>query len=70
MTEKRLNNTIYLMYVITRQYCRTYNMSTEEFMELDKKHNILHYISECPDVFDCMTRAEMVEEVDKLCAVT
>lgn len=70
MTEKRLNNTIYLMFVITRQYCRVHSISTEEFIELDKQHNILNLVSECPDIFDCMTKDEMVEEVDRICAQT
>ena len=32
---------------------------------ITKKYKILNYISECPDVFDSMTEAEMVEEVDQ-----
>ena len=61
MSEKRLNNTIFLMYLVTENYRKKYGLSRQ----LDKKYKILNYISECPDVFDSMTEAEMVEEVDQ-----
>lgn len=65
MSEKRLNNTIFLMYLVTKRYCEKYSISVKEFLELDKKHDILNYVAECPDVFDSMTDAEMVEEVEQ-----
>ena len=34
-------------------------------MELDKKCDILGYVSECPDVFDSLTDDEMMEEIDR-----
>lgn len=64
MSEKRLNNTIFLMYLITEHYCKAHNLTTAQFLELDNKFEILNYISECPDVFDSMTEHEMVAEVD------
>lgn len=65
MSEKRLNNTIFLMYLVTENYCKKHNISTEEFLELDKRYDILNYVAECPDVFDALTSSEMVEEVDQ-----
>lgn len=65
MSEKRINNTIFLMYLVTENYCKKHNMSTEEFLEFDKKYDILNYIAECPDVFDSLTTSEMVEEVEQ-----
>jgi len=65
MSEKRLNNTIFLMYLVTENYRKKYGLSRQEYLRLDKKYKILNYISECPDVFDSMTEAEMVEEVDQ-----
>lgn len=64
MSEKRLNNTIFLMYHVTQHYCKAHNLSKKDFLELDRKYNIIHYIAECPDVFDWMTDEEMVEEVE------
>lgn len=64
MTEKRLNNTIFLMYLVTENYCKAHNLSTKEFMKLDDRYAILNYVSECPDIFDSMTDSEMVEEID------
>ena len=64
MTEKRLNNSIFLMYLVTENYKKKYGLSTQEFIELDDKYMILNYISECPDIFDSMTNEEMLEEID------
>ncbi|MCD7889827.1 MAG: DUF3791 domain-containing protein [Oscillospiraceae bacterium] len=64
MTEKRLNNTIFLMYVATDSYCKTHNLTPREFLKLDEEYAILNYISECPDIFDSMTDDEMIEEID------
>ncbi len=65
MSEKRLNNTIFLMYLVTNNYCRVHNISAREFLKLDDKYAILNYVSECPDIFDSMTDDEMVEEVEQ-----
>ena len=64
MSEKRLNNTIFLMHLVTDNYCKKYNMSIEDFLEFDKKYDVINYVAECPDIFDSMTGYEMVEEVD------
>lgn len=65
MSEKRLNNTIFLMYLVTENYCRAHELTTREFLNLDKEYAILNYVSECPDIFDSMTGCEMVEEIDR-----
>lgn len=31
MSEKRLNNTFFLMHFVTDNYCKKYNMSIEDF---------------------------------------
>ncbi len=65
MSEKRLNNTIFLMYLVTENYKKKHTLSSADFFELDKKYAILNYISECPDIFDSMTEQEMVEEIEQ-----
>lgn len=65
MSQKRLNNTIFLMFLVTSNYCKAHNITAREFLDLDKKYAILNYVSECPDIFDSMTNREMVEEVDQ-----
>lgn len=65
MSEKRINNTIFLMYLVTESYCKKHNMSIEDFLEFDGKYAILNYVAECPDVFDSLTENEMVEEVEQ-----
>ena len=65
MSEKRLNNTIFLMFLVTENYKKNHHLSTQQFLELDRKFDILNYVSECPDIFDTMTEEEMVEEIDQ-----
>jgi len=65
MSEKRLNNTIFLMYLVTENYCKRHNISIEDFLKLDEKYAILNYVAECPDVFDSLTGVEMVKEVEQ-----
>jgi len=43
-------------------------MTKGDFEKLDKKHEILNYIVECPDIFDSLTEEEMVEEIDNYVA--
>ena len=68
MSERRLNNTIFLMFLVTESYKKTHNLTTEGFLELDDKYGILGFVSECPDIFDLMTEQEMVEEIDRYVA--
>ena len=41
MSEKRLNNTIYIMYLVTENYKKAHSLTTEQFMNLDQKYNII-----------------------------
>lgn len=68
MSEKRINNTIFLMYLVTENFCKKHRLSTQDFLKLDEKYAILNYVAECPDIFDAMTENEMVQEVDEYVA--
>ena len=65
MSDKRLNNTIFLMFLATEKYKRAHVLSNKDFLKLDKEFAILNYISECPDIFDSMTGQEMAREIDQ-----
>ena len=65
MSEKRLKNTIFLMYLVTENYRKKHNISIEEFLKLDEEYEILNYVAECPDIFDSLTNSEVVEEVEQ-----
>jgi hypothetical protein len=65
MSEKRLNNSIFLMYMVSENYKKSHNLSSAQFLEMDQKYAILNYIAECPDIFDNMSDSEMVEEIDE-----
>ncbi len=65
MSDKRLNNRIFLMYLVSENYKKFHKLSSEQFLELNRKYAILNYIAECPDIFDNMSDSEMVEEIDE-----
>ena len=65
MSENRLNNTIYLMYLVTENYKKSHSLTTEQFLELDNKYHIINFVGECPDIFDSITGEEMVEEINQ-----
>ena len=65
MSEKRLNNTIFLLYLVAERYKRARHLSNRQFLEMNRKYAILNYISECPDIFDSMSEDEMIEEIDE-----
>ncbi|MCF0230055.1 MAG: hypothetical protein HUJ76_10245 [Parasporobacterium sp.] len=69
MSEKRVNNSIFLMYLVSENYMKSHNLSSVEFSQLDDRFAILHYIAECPDIFDNMTAEEMVKEIDEYVTV-
>lgn len=68
MSEKRLKNTIFLMYLATDAYMRRHNLSRSEFLSLDERYSIVKFIGDCPDVFDSMTESEMADELDEYVA--
>lgn len=59
-----LKNTIYLMYIVMDDYCKARNMTKKQFLELNKGHDIINFVAECPELFDSMTKSEMIEEID------
>lgn len=65
MSDKRLNNSIFLMYLVSEKYKKFHNLSSIQFLELDRKYAILNYVAECPDIFDNLSDREMVEEIDQ-----
>ena len=68
MSERRLNNSIFLMYLVSTPSMTAHKMTKGDFEKLDKKYEILNYIAECPDIFDSLTEEEMVEEIDNYVA--
>lgn len=64
MTEKRLNNSIFLMYLVSENYKKAHHLSNLEFLALNRKYSILNFIADCPDIFDSMSSDEMVAEID------
>ncbi len=68
MSEKRLDNTIYIMYLVTENYKKAHSLTSEQFIELDQKYNIINFVGECPDIFDSMNNSEMIEEIDNYVA--
>ena len=70
MTDKRLNNTIYLMYLVIENYKKYHSLTSQQFLELDSKYHIINFVGEYPDIFDSMTNDEMVEEINQFVAAS
>ena len=68
MSERRLNNSMFLMYLASTNYMKAHKITKGDFEKLDKKYEILNYILECPDIFDSLTEEEIVEEIDNYVA--
>lgn len=64
----RINNTIFLMHLVSDAYARHYRLSRNDFSRFDDQNHVLRYVSRCPDVFDALPEAEMVKEVDRYVA--
>lgn len=65
VSERRLNNSLFLMHLATDAYRRRHNMTRQEFLDCDSRYHMLNFISECPDIFDSMTEPEMADELDQ-----
>ena len=65
VSERRLNNSLFLMHLATEAYRRRHNLTRQEFLDCDSRYHLLSFISECPDVFDSMTEPEMADELDQ-----
>jgi len=68
MSEKRLQNTIFLMYQATDAYMRRHKLTHTEFLALNERFAIVKFIAECPDIFDSMTETEMADELEEYIA--
>ena len=68
MSDKRINNNIYIMYLVTENYKKAHSLTTEQFLDLDQKYHIINFVGECPDIFDSMNNKEMIEEIDQYVA--
>ena len=56
------------MYLVIESYKKAYSLTSQQFLELDKKYNIINFVGSYPDIFDSMTKAEMVEEINQYVA--
>ena len=65
MQQLRLNNTIFLMHLVSDAYARAHHLTRDEFVAIDGKSHIVRFVSRCPDIFDNMTEDEMVKEIDE-----
>lgn len=68
MSEKRLDNTIYLMYLVTENYKKAHPLTTDQFLDLDEKYKIINFVGEYPEIFDTMTSKKILEEINQYVA--
>lgn len=65
-SEKQLNNTIYLMEVVSNAYMKKHRLNVNKFLKLDDEINLLKYISDNTWYFDeARTTDEMVRKAEE-----
>lgn len=66
MSNKHLDNTIYLIDLITKEYREKHKMNISEFLEFDKKVGLIDYIGSNPDIFDSLPDDIMMKKVEEV----
>jgi hypothetical protein len=59
-----INNTLYLQAEIANEYMRQHNLTPQEFVELDKKHDILRFLEIGYEPFHLTGTQGVIEEVE------
>jgi L-rhamnose mutarotase len=59
-----INNTLYLQAEVANEYMRQHNLTPQEFVELDKKHNILHFLEVGYESFHLTGTQGVIEEIE------
>lgn len=70
VSELRENNTIFLMHLVSDAYVRKHRLTWRQFQARDRRYRIVRLVSRCPDIFDNMSEAEMVKEIDDYIAAS
>ncbi|MDR2619660.1 MAG: DUF3791 domain-containing protein [Propionibacteriaceae bacterium] len=59
-----INPVLFLQADVSSEYMRQHHLTPQEFIELDKKHNILHFLEIGYEPFHLTGVRGVVEEVD------
>ncbi|MDR1065787.1 MAG: DUF3791 domain-containing protein [Oscillospiraceae bacterium] len=59
-----INSVLFLQADIAYEYMRQHNLTPQEFVELDRKHNILHFLEIGYEPFHLTGTQGVVEEVE------
>ncbi|MDR1396560.1 MAG: DUF3791 domain-containing protein [Desulfarculales bacterium] len=60
----KVNPVLFLQADVSNEYMRQHNLTPQEFIELDKRYNILHFIEIGYEPFHLTGTQGVVEEVD------
>jgi hypothetical protein len=60
-----INNTLYLQAEVANEYMRQHNLTPQEFVELDKKHNILRFLEIGYEPLHLTGTQGVIEEVEE-----
>jgi hypothetical protein len=63
-----INNVLLLQIHIASLYCKKHHLSTEAFLELDKKCNFLKFIEQAYEPFHLTGDAGIIEEMERYVA--
>jgi hypothetical protein len=63
-----INNELYLQVRIANEYKRRHNLSSEQFLELDRKYDILHILETGYEPFHLTGDEGILDEIDTIVA--
>ena len=61
----KINQGIYLQFLVANQYMRKHRLSPQEFLELDKKSDLLGFLEDGYEPFHLMGIDGIIEEVEQ-----
>jgi hypothetical protein len=63
-----INNELYLQVRIANEYKRRHNLSSEQFLQLDRKYDILHILETGYEPFHLTGDEGILDEIDTIVA--
>jgi len=61
----KINQGIYMQFLVANQYMRKHRLSPQEFLELDKKSDLLGFLEDGYEPFHLMGIDGIIEEVEQ-----
>jgi hypothetical protein len=69
MPFREINPVLFMQAQISRLYCKRHNMSTDDFLKLDRQTDILGFIETGYEPFHLMGEEGILDEIDDYCQI-